>query len=185
MNSEITAYLAWSICFFITIINGNKSTGNLASKQFKIHYFLAWIILMLNASAFNMLGYVFSTPEAIKELFFVEIAKIPAWLNLISWIINLALGVFSIILVFMLIKQSKNAKKWLLKIMPFSYVFGVLEALKSFYSSPEFNNEPMFSVILYFSTIYLIPYTAIFYFYTNKKFTEYIFGKEDKLENRI
>lgn len=186
MNSEITAYLSWTICFFIMVINRNKTTGILSIKEFKIHYIISWILLMINVSAFNMLSWAISNPKGIKESFFVECLGIPAWLNLTSWIINLLLGIVIIALVFMLIRQSLNAKKWILKIMPFWFVFIVLEGVKNFYKTEELANEPIFSVLLYFVTIYLIPLTAVFYFYTNKKFVEVVFGiesKKEKLEN--
>ena len=71
--------------FAFVIAKTDKDQGKLSGKNYNLHIFLAWLLLVLHSTGFKMLGWAVSHPKSIFENFFIPVGPLPAWFNLSTY----------------------------------------------------------------------------------------------------
>ena len=178
MKSEIISFIIWTAVFAFTINKSNKNLGALNGRTYKLHIFLAWLLLIIHSTGFKMIGWAIGNPKLISKFFFVSVGPLSAWFNLLTWAGNLVFSIIGIFLSLSLAERKENGRAWVLKLLPILYLFGVTEAIKGFYKdkSEDFTS---LAVVASISLVFMaIPFGAIYLFYRRKNVKNQIFTKQ-------
>ena len=176
MPREIISLIIWTLIFGFIVVKSDKYSGKIEGKIYKIHVFLAWLLLIQHFTAFRMLGWAVGHPNEIMKYFHIQIGPLPNWFNLSTWAGNLIFSIIATYISFSLAKRKEFARKWLLRILPLLYFFSVSETLKAIYGDAKNLSEPILFSVLFVSTLIAIPFLALYFFYRQDNVQETIFG---------
>ena len=174
MQSLITSFVFWTIALSFAANKANKNKF-LEGRTYKLHLFFAWLLLMLHATGFKMLGWAVSNQELVVERYYKTIGPIPAWLNISSWVANMLFCIVAIIVAFSLINRKVSARQWVLRLIPILYLLAVMETIKGFYIEDTNSTIPLLIPFAIGAITFAIPFIAIYLFYRRKRVKEEIF----------
>ena len=174
------SFLVWNMIFAYVVFKTNKQHEKIEGKLYKFHVFLAWLLLFINSTGLQNLGWAVGHPKSIFKYFYIPIGPLPAWFNLSSWAGNLICSIMGMSLAFSLAERKETARVWLLRLIPIFYFFTVTETIKGFYKNNNATISPLFVSVSISALILVIPFSAIFFFYRRDSVRNQIFNVKSK-----
>ncbi|MBU3950055.1 MAG: hypothetical protein KJ826_17775 [Proteobacteria bacterium] len=178
MKSEVLSLIICNVAFFMVVFQANKDFGKLEGKNYNIHVFLSWLLLISHNSGFRVLGWACGHPESILAKIFIPIGPLPDWYNLSSWAGGLFGSIIAIVIAFALIRRKERARQWLLRLIPILFLFDLTESLKGFYIKDNAKVTTLFIAIIMVGLLPAILYCIMYVFYSKDKVKNYIFRSQ-------
>lgn len=181
MQGMLLHILVWTVAFGVLVARANRNLGNMKGKLYKGHVFLAWLLVTMYSSSFQMLVWASTHYNEIPKYFYVPIGPIPAWLNLFVWAADLIFGVMVVLIAFKLAGRKESGRKWLLRILPVLFCLAIGDVVIGHYRSLagvlEVSVTEDVSIRAAVLVILEMMLVFIFYFYSKFSVREGIFSQ--------